>query len=39
MAEREMEYVFVEGSRLADPSNIDTFLEAIESVISWWGTD
>jgi G3E family GTPase len=30
MAEREMEYVFVESSGLADPSNIDTFLEAVE---------
>lgn len=30
MADREMEYVFVESSGLADPSNIGDFLEAVE---------
>jgi G3E family GTPase len=30
MADREMEYVFVESSGLADPSNIGEFLEAVE---------
>lgn len=30
MADREMEYVFVESSGLADPSNIDEFLDAVE---------
>ncbi len=30
MADRNMEYVFVESSGLADPSNIDEFLEAVE---------
>lgn len=30
MAEREMEYVFVESSGLADPSNIGDFFEAVE---------
>lgn len=29
MADREMEYVFVESSGLADPSNIGTFLDAV----------
>lgn len=32
MADREMEYVFVESSGLADPSNIGEFLEAVEVV-------
>ncbi|MFA5575681.1 MAG: CobW family GTP-binding protein [Tissierellaceae bacterium] len=32
MADRNMEYVFVESSGLADPSNIDEFLEAVEVV-------
>lgn len=32
MADREMEYVFVESSGLADPSNIGEFLEAVETV-------
>ena len=30
MADRDMEYVFVESSGLADPSNIGEFLEAVE---------
>lgn len=30
MADRNMEYVFVESSGLADPSNIGEFLEAVE---------
>ena len=30
MADRDMEYVFVESSGLADPSNIGDFLEAVE---------
>lgn len=30
MADREMEYVFVESSGLADPSNIGDFFEAVE---------
>lgn len=30
MADRNMEYVFVESSGLADPSNIGDFLEAVE---------
>lgn len=30
MADRDMEYVFVESSGLADPSNIDEFLEAVK---------
>src|SRR5699024_10042017 len=30
MSDRNMEYVFVESSGLADPSNIDEFLEAVE---------
>ncbi|SDY52455.1 GTPase, G3E family [Proteiniborus ethanoligenes] len=30
MADRSMEYVFVESSGLADPSNIGEFLEAVE---------
>jgi G3E family GTPase len=30
MADREMDYVFVESSGLADPSNIGEFLEAVE---------
>ena len=30
MADREMEYVFVESSGLADPSNIGEFLEAVK---------
>ncbi|NLC90101.1 MAG: GTP-binding protein [Clostridiaceae bacterium] len=32
MADRGMEYVFVESSGLADPSNIGEFLEAVEVV-------
>ncbi len=32
MADREMEYVFVESSGLADPSNIGEFLEAVKVV-------
>ncbi|MBU5439787.1 GTP-binding protein [Tissierella sp. MSJ-40] len=32
MADRNMEYVFVESSGLADPSNIGEFLEAVEMV-------
>lgn len=32
MTNRNMEYVFVESSGLADPSNIGEFLEAVESV-------
>lgn len=32
MADRKMEYVFVESSGLADPSNIGEFLEAVEAV-------
>ncbi len=32
MADRNMEYVFVESSGLADPSNIGEFLEAVEIV-------
>lgn len=32
MADRNMEYVFVESSGLADPSNIGDFLEAVEVV-------
>lgn len=32
MADSNMEYVFVESSGLADPSNIGEFLEAVESV-------
>lgn len=32
MAEREMDYVFVEGSGLADPSNMDEILDALHSV-------
>ena len=30
MADRDMDYVFVESSGLADPSNIGEFLEAVE---------
>ncbi len=30
MADRDMEYVFVESSGLADPSNIGEFLEAVK---------
>ncbi|NMB27496.1 MAG: GTP-binding protein [Tissierellia bacterium] len=32
MVNRDMEYVFVESSGLADPSNIGEFLEAVEAV-------
>ena len=32
MADRKMEYVFVESSGLADPSTIGEFLEAVEAV-------
>ena len=32
MADRKMEYVFVESSGLADPSTIGEFLEAVEEI-------